>query len=396
MFKDKKVTIAITGGIAAYKACEIVSWLRQENAQVQVAMTTCAENFITPMTLKTLSNNVVARSNMNEVDGWSPNHINISECDLFVVVPATANIIAKAANGISDDLISSAIVATKSKVIFAPAMHHDMYSHFATKNNIEKLKSYGYEFIEPGEGFLACGAVGKGRLADISNIKQTIKDCLLKRNDFSGKRILVTAGPTREKIDPVRYISNFSSGKMGYALAEEAKERSAEVILVSGPTSLPNPQGLSVIKVESTSEMYEEVLKHYDDIDIVIKAAAVADYKASEVSYNKIKKLDNLKIDLVKNIDILALLGERKNKQILIGFAAETENIYQYAKNKIKEKNLDMIILNDISKEGAGFDVDTNIISIINASGQIIDYPLISKKQAATEILNNIKKLPGF
>ncbi|MCL2817512.1 MAG: bifunctional phosphopantothenoylcysteine decarboxylase/phosphopantothenate--cysteine ligase CoaBC [Clostridiales bacterium] len=396
MFAGKKITVGITGGIAAYKAAEIVSWLVKNRADTQVAMTSSACRFITPLTMKTLSGKPVAVDIFSEDGGWNVPHIDIAMTDLFLILPATANIIAKAAAGLADDLLSAALLATKAPVLMAPAMHVNMYANAATQANIELLRKRGFRFIEPGEGRLACGSYGKGRLADLEVIKGAIERVLAENDSWNGVRVLVTAGPTREKLDPVRYISNRSSGKMGYALAEAARARGASVTLVSGPVALPAPQGVDLISVENAEEMYQAVWRAYEQTDVVVAAAAVADFRPQEQAARKIKKSAAPEsIRLTANSDILASLGREKGGRILVGFAAETENLLQSAKGKLAEKNLDLIVANDVSAPGAGFDCDTNIVTLIDAAATK-EYPKMSKKELAGEILDHLSRMDRF
>ena len=389
MFNGKKITVGVTGGIAAYKAAEIVSWLIGNQCEVQVVMTEAACRFIAPLTFSALSGQSVLTDIFSE-DGIP--HIDAARTDLFIVVPATANVIAKAANGIADDLLSSALLATKAPVIIAPAMHVDMYANAATKENIARLEKRGFFFIEPGEGRLACGTYGKGRLADTEIIKHHIMRTLLWDNILQGKKILITAGPTYEAIDPVRFIGNRSSGKMGYALAEAAGRAGAEVVLVSGPTVLSSPYGVKRIMVESAAEMYEAVWQYYDDAEIVIAAAAVADFVPTHRAERKLKKdmLPNAPevLELAYTKDILSSLGEKKGSRILVGFAAETDNVLEYAKKKLREKHLDIIAANDVSRAGQGFDSDNNAVTLIDSQGKVTEYPLMSKKDMARIIID--------
>lgn len=396
MFANKKITVGITGGIAAYKAADIVSWLKQNQAQVQVIMTENACHFINPLTLKTLSGKMVAVDMMSEDPVWNVPHIDCAQSDLFIVLPATANILAKLACGLADDLLSASLLATKAPILLAPAMHCDMYANPATVSNMTVLQERGYLFVAPGFGHLACGAQGQGRLADMAVIKEKITCLLLPKQDLLGMKVLVTAGPTREMIDPVRYISNCSSGKMGYALALAAKKRGAEVVLISGPVNLEPPSGVEVVHVESAEQMYDAVWHYYPQCDIVVKSAAVADYRPSAMAEQKLKKSTAATMELIANKDILASLGADRGRRILVGFAAETENLSQYAALKLKEKNLDLIIANDVTAKGAGFDVDTNIITAIDAAGQIENWPQMSKKEAADTIFDSVTRLPRF
>ena len=392
MLKGKKITAGITGGIAAYKAAELVSWMHQQGADVSVAMTKDATAFITPLTFKTLSGRPVAVDIMDTASDWHVPHIDLAQCDLFLLAPATGNILAKAAYGIADDLISASLLATQAPVLCAPAMHTNMYNHPATQKNIQILSDRGWSFVEPGWGRLACGAMGQGRLADVEEIKARI--CAqLCNGPLEGKRALVTAGPTYEYIDPVRFIGNRSSGKMGFAIAEALQQAGAAVTLVAGPTALPDPAGMQTVRVVSAQEMYDAVRKEYPTVDLVVMAAAVADYRPDHMEPQKIKKGEEQNLHLVRTTDILASIGQEKQNQFLVGFAAETNNLLSYAQTKLREKHLDMIVANDVSQPGAGFDVDTNIITLLYAEhGQVRQeaFPLQTKKLAAQQIVVRI------
>lgn len=390
--KEKTVVLGVTGGIAAYKALDIVSKLKKKNINVHVIMTDSATKFVTPLSFQSLSQNYVVVDMFAEPKHWEIQHISLAErADLFVIAPASANIIGKIANGIADDMLSTTVMATKAPVLIAPAMNTNMYENPIVQRNMKFLKDLGYKFIEPDEGRLACGSVGKGKLADTDKIVDMIEMLLYSNKDFAGKKILVTAGPTREDIDPVRYITNRSSGKMGYAIAKAARNRGADVILVSGPTKLPKPEGVKFIGINSATEMYNEVLKHFDEVDIVIKSAAVADYRPLEKSDKKIKKSDNdMSIPLTRNKDILFELGKIKKNQLLVGFAAETDDLVCNAKNKVCKKNLDFIVANDVTMEKSGFDVDTNTVKIIDKDGTIIQLPNMTKEEVAHNILDHI------
>ncbi len=398
MFAGKKVVVGITGGIAAYKAADIVSWLKQKQADVQVIMTAAACEFITSLTLQTLSGNPVAVDILAAEQPWPVIHISTVEgADLFVVVPATANYLAKLAYGLADDVLSAASLAVTCPIVVAPAMNVNMYQNLATQKNLVCLKERGIDIIEPGIGRLACGTEGKGRLADIEDIKGKITTYLLPDQTWLGKKVLITAGPTREAIDPVRFISNRSSGRMGYALAAAAQKRGAKVTLVSGPVALNASAGVDLLKVESAAEMQKAVLAVFDEMDIVIKTAAVSDFKAAEPKQKKIKKNNvELTLNLTANPDILKDLGAKKKNQLLIGFAAETNDVINYAKGKLQEKNLDMIIVNDVTLTGAGFDVDTNIVTLLDKYGHEESLPQLAKTKLAEIILDAIGKLPGF
>lgn len=394
---DKKtVVLGVTGGIAAYKACEITSRLIKLGIEVNVIMTKSAQAFIKPLVFQSLTNRPVVTDMFEDPISWEIEHISLAQkADLFLIVPATANIIGKVASGIADDMLSTTIMATKAPVVFAPAMNTVMYQSKIVQKNILDLSDLGYLFISPEEGRLACGDVGIGKLADVDTIVEEITNILNdKPKDYKDKKLMITAGPTRESLDPVRYISNHSSGKMGYSIAKAAIERGAQVTLISGPTHLAPPKGCNIISVTTTEEMYKEVIKHYVHSDIVIKAAAPCDYSPNKFLPKKIKKTsESLSLNLKLNKDILKTLGERKKKQILVGFAAETENEFEYGKNKLKEKNLDMICINNVKKDNVGFGYDTNQITIINKMGEEKTFPLMSKIELANKILDEVIEL---
>lgn len=397
MFNGRKITVGISGGIAAYKAADIVSWLQQNGAMVRVMMTRSACEIITPLTMKTLSGNPVAVDIMDSSPAWHVTHIDLANCDLLLLLPATANIMAKAAHGIADELVSATLLATKAPILCAPAMHTNMYENPATQANMQILRERGWQMIEPDAGHLACGATGKGRLADLDTIKEAIEKFFFQSKVLAGKKVIVSAGPTYEYIDPVRFIGNRSSGKMGFCLAEAAAAAGAEVVLVSGPTALADPAQIKVVHTVSAEQMAAAIHAEYVDADIVIMSAAVADYAPLNMQQSKIKKSrrqdETRHIELKANPDILAGLGADKGQRILVGFAAETDNIEEYAKQKLQEKNLDLIIANDVGEQGAGFDVDTNIISVYGEGIQK-KYPLMSKRQAAGAIIDIIAQLP--
>ncbi|MCX8131012.1 MAG: bifunctional phosphopantothenoylcysteine decarboxylase/phosphopantothenate--cysteine ligase CoaBC [Clostridia bacterium] len=393
MLKGKTVVIGVCGGIAAYKVVEVVSRLRRENAEVHVIMTENAAKFVTPLTFQSLSHNLVITDMFDEPKKWDVEHISLArKADMFVVAPATANIIGKVANGIADDMLTTTIMATRAPVLFVPAMNSAMYENPIVQSNISKLASYGYLFMEPGTGVMAAeGEYGKGRLPEPEAIVAWIEKILNPERDLEGKRILITAGPTREAIDPVRFISNHSSGKMGYAMAEAAVKRGAEVILVSGPVNIKKPDNLKFIDVISAEEMYDAVMKNYEQCQAMIMVAAVADYKCAQISDKKIKKKsDQMTIELKRNHDITKELGKIKGNRILVGTCAETNDLIENAKSKLKSKNLDMIMANDVTLEGAGFGVDTNIVKILLKSGEIKELPLMSKLEVAEEVLDEI------
>ena len=390
---SKTVVLGVSGGIAAYKACDVVSRLRKENIQVNVIMTKHATEFVSALTFQSISQNPVAVEMFEPVTNWDIEHISLAKkADIFLIAPATANVIGKIANGIADDMLSTTVMATKAPVVIAPAMNTNMYENPVTQANIQKLKDLGYIFIEPGYGRLACGDLGPGKLAEPDLIVENIKFLLNKTDELKGKNVLVTAGPTQEAIDPVRYITNKSTGKMGYALAYQAALMGAKVTLVTGPTNLEIPFGISeVIKVKSAQQMYETVTSSFDEMDIVIKSAAVADYKPKNISDSKIKKSDSdLVLELDRNKDILFELGKLKTKQVLVGFAAETDDLIANAQKKLAKKNLDFIVANDLKQEGAGFAGDTNIAKLLFADGNIVELPIMTKNQLSKEIYDKI------
>lgn len=394
MRDEKTVVIGVTGGIAVYKALDVISKLRKANVNVHVIMTKSACEFVTPLSFQSLSQNIVVTDMFAEPKAWEIQHISLAKkADLLAVIPATANIIGKIANGIADDMLSTTIMATNAKVILAPAMNTNMYMNPIVQGNIEKLKSNGYGFISPASGRLACGDIGDGKLADTEEIADRIISELYMPKDLVGKKVLVTAGPTRANIDPVRFITNRSTGKMGYAIAMEARDRGAEVVLISGTTNIRKPEGIKLVTIETNEEMLQEVLKEYESSDIVIKSAAVADYKAKNYSVQKIKKGDgDLSLEFVRDNDILMKLGELKRNQILIGFAAESNDIIENAQKKLKKKNLDYIVANDITAPDSGFGKDVNKVTIINSQGEKRTLDAMSKRAVGCELFNTILK----
>ena len=385
----KHVTIGVTGSIAAYKSCELVRNLVKEEISVQVIMTKNAANFITPLTLQTLSGKKVASGAFDMEWESEIGHIYLADnTDLIVVAPASASFIGKLAGGIADSLLSTVIIASKAPVLICPAMNVNMYNNPLVQENIKKLKKSGIFVMEPYEGDLACGWEGKGRLADTSDISNEVYR-LLHPHDMKGKNVLVTAGATREFIDPVRFISNPSSGKMGHSIARAAWLRGADVTLISAHTDTPTPYGVKTIKVESSGDMYKKVMSNLKDKDIVIKAAAVSDYKAKSKTSKKLKKSsDNISLELSRTKDILKEIGQHKNGAFIVGFAVETDNLIENSKKKLKSKKADLIVANDISLEGAGFGVDTNIVNIISSEGKTIELPLMSKADLGHKILD--------
>lgn len=391
MLTGKNIVLGVTGGIAVYKAVDLVSRLRKLNANVYVVMTEHAKAFVTPLTFQSMSQNYVVHDMFEEPKTWDVEHIALAKrADLFVVAPATANVIGKVCHGIADDFLTTTIMATPAKVVFAPAMNTNMYLNPITQSNIETLKSLNYDFIEPGSGRLACGDIGAGKMAEPEDIVKYIVEFFTpKVLPMAGVKVLVSAGPTIEKIDPIRFITNRSTGKMGYAIAQKALELGAEVTLVSGPTQLDPPKGVNFIAIETAVEMYEAIMSVVEQQDIIIKTAAVADYRPKEVATEKIKKSDGeLSMSFTRNPDILKSIGEKKTHQVLVGFAAETMNVLAYAKRKIEQKNLDFIVANDVSQSGAGFAADTNIVTIIDKEGNAVDYDQRSKEAVAEIVLD--------
>jgi phosphopantothenoylcysteine decarboxylase / phosphopantothenate---cysteine ligase len=391
MLKNKKIVLGVTGGIAAYKAAELVRELVRAGAQVYVIMTRSAQAFITPLTFQTLSGNPVATELFNLIEESEIGHISLADrADILVIAPATANVIGKIAGGISDDLLSTVVMATQAPVLIAPAMNVHMWENRIVQENIQKLRQGGYHFIDPEAGELACGYEGKGRLAKAPAIIEEIR-AILSPKDFSGETVLITAGPTEEGIDPVRFISNHSSGKMGYALARTAGRRGAEVILISGPASLPPPAKGELIKVRSAMQMRDAVMQHLERSSVLLMAAAVSDYRPKKVSSQKIKKASTAPaLELERNPDILLEAGKVKGHRIFVGFAAETQNLLKNAGEKLDRKNLDLIVANDVSLPGAGFRVDTNIVKILDRSGKIEELPMMSKEELADHILKRV------
>ncbi|HAT4365752.1 TPA: bifunctional phosphopantothenoylcysteine decarboxylase/phosphopantothenate--cysteine ligase CoaBC [Clostridium perfringens] len=392
--KDKKcVVVGVSGGVAVYKALDVISRLRKKDVEVHVIMTKSATEFVTPLSFQSLSQNMVITDMFAEPKVWEIQHISLAKkADLMLIVPATANIIGKVANGIADDMLSTTIMATKAPVVFCPAMNTNMYENPIVQRNISLLKELGYEFIEPASGRLACGDEGKGKLQDTEIIAEETLRRLHSTKDLLGKKVVVTAGPTIVPIDPVRILTNRSSGKMGYSIAEEARDRGAEVVLISGPTSLRKPNGIKVIDIKTNEDMFNAIKNEFKDADIVIKSAAVADYKAKNYSNEKIKKTgDDLNLIFERDRDILKTLGDMKENQILVGFAAESSNLKENAKGKLDRKNLDYIVANDISKSETGFASDENKVTIISKSGEEVSLEKMSKREVAKNIFDIIK-----
>ena len=391
MLKDKTILLGVTGGIAAYKSAMLASRLVKTGACVHVIMTQNATNFINPITFETLTRNKCIVDTFDRNFEFKVEHVALAQkADVIMVAPATANVIAKLAHGLADDMLTTTILASKAPKIIAPAMNTGMYENPVTQDNLKLLEKYGMEVITPANGWLACGDVGAGKMPEPEDLFEYILKCIACKKDLRGKKVLVTAGPTQEAIDPVRYITNHSTGKMGYAIAENAMLRGADVTLVTGPCAVEPPMFVKVKPVISAQDMYEAVTEEYDQTDIVIMTAAVADYRPAQVSTEKVKKQDSdLSIPLVRTKDILATLGASKTHQFLCGFSMETQNMLENSRAKIAKKNLDMIVANNLKVAGAGFGTDTNVITLI-AKDFEKELPLMSKKEAAGCILNAI------
>ncbi|WP_321531154.1 bifunctional phosphopantothenoylcysteine decarboxylase/phosphopantothenate--cysteine ligase CoaBC [uncultured Desulfuromonas sp.] len=394
MFKNKKVVLGICGGIAVYKAVELLRLLVKAGADVSVIMTRSAQEFVTPLTFQTLSGNPVHTELFNLYQEKEIGHISLADrADLFLVAPATANVVGKVAAGIADDLLTTTLMATRAPVLFAPAMNVHMYENPIYQRNESCLRELGYHFIDPAVGALACGYEGQGKLPEPEAIFSAAQ-AVLAPQDLAGQHLLVTAGPTREELDPVRYLSNYSSGKMGYAIARAARMRGADVVLVSGPTFLTPPQGVTLIPVVSAEQMRKTVLDALPKATAVVKSAAVADYRPASLSKQKLKKTDDdMTLVLEKNPDILAEIGAGKEGRVLVGFAAETQDLLKHAADKLKRKNLDLIVANDVTQAGAGFDVDTNIVKLLHADGHVEALPQLSKDEVAHQLLDRVVEL---
>ena len=396
VFAGKKIIIGVSGSIAAFKVAGWVSDLAKEEASVTVVMTTSAAEFVTPLTFAALSGNDVHIGMFDRFKEDSMAHISLGrDADLILIAPATANIIAKLAYGIADDLLTTTVLATRAKVLVCPAMNSRMYSHPATQKNLETLKQFGYSVIDPACGKMACKEEGEGRLPDWDGVKEQLAQCLSPQ-DFHGVKVMVTAGPTREPLDPARFLSNRSSGKMGYALARAACRRGAQVLLISGPSALTYPPGVTLLKIQTAREMYDAVLAHASNSSVIIKAAAVADYRPETVHEHKVKKEKiETALTLKRNRDILLELGKRKKAgQILVGFAAESTNLMEEGRRKLLSKNLDLIAVNDISSDSTGFEVESNQILVISASGSEM-LPHTSKLHSADLLLDRVLLLLG-
>lgn len=397
MLTGKKILVGVTGGIAAYKVSEVISRLRKLGAEVHVAMTKSATEFITPLTLRSLSANPVHVDMFDDPKLWNIEHIALAEhVDAVVVAPATANILTKMAMGLADDFLSTVLLATRAKIFVAPAMNHGMYHHPAIQDNLAQLRKRGIHIIGPNTGFQACGTDGDGRMSEPKEIMEVLTGFFYSSARLKGKKVLVTAGGTQEPLDPVRYLGNRSSGRMGYAVAQALQEAGAETILISAPTDLATPAGVAKISVNTALEMYDAVIKRFSEVDVVVKAAAVADYRPAAQAEQKIKKDGGgLTIELVPNPDILSELGRLKTSQILIGFAAETENLLENAQHKMLRKKVDLLVANDVTKPGAGFGSPTNIVSFLFPDGRRINFPKMKKSEVAQHLVTEIASLLG-
>ena len=392
----KEIVLGVTGGIAAYKSAEIVSRLRHSGANVHVIMTRNATEFIAPLTFQTLSANQVVTDTFEAPEYWNVEHVALAKlADIFVVAPATANILAKMASGIADDMLSTTLLATKAQILVAPAMNTGMWTAPATQNNVKVLKERGVRMIGPESGMLACGDEGAGRMSEPETIVGEICRILSRKQDYAGKKVLITAGATRERLDPVRFITNDSSGKMGFAIAEAARDRGAEVTVIRGSVTAEIPAGIRMIQIESARELYDAMMQKVPEQDVIIQAAAVSDYRPAEQKDRKIKKESgsDLTLILTENPDIAKAVGEQKKPgQTLVGFAAETDNLLKNAKSKLGKKKLDLIVANDVTKPGAGFNVDTNIAVLITSDGST-EEPLQTKRQLAERILDKVLEI---
>ena len=398
-----RITLGVTGGVAAYKSAELVRRLQQEGHSVQVVMTRAACEFVTPLTFAALSGQKVitdlfAKSSTGEANLESAiEHIAVAQrTDLLIVAPATADILAKFARGVADDFLSTLYLASTAPVIVAPAMNVNMWQHAATQENVAALKARGVHVVEPNAGYLACGMTGPGRLAELDEILKAVQGISQSKRDLAGETLLVTAGPTCEDIDPVRYVTNRSSGKMGYAVAEAGARRGAKVTLITGPTALATPEGVERVDVRTAEEMLATARKHFPDCSLAIFAAAVADYRPAEPASSKIKRSkEALTIRLEPNTDILATLAKEKGERIVVGFAAETDHVAENARKKLAQKNADLMVANDVTAQGAGFDHDTNIVTLFSRDGRDLPLPRMSKADVAERILNEALRLRG-
>ena len=396
-----QITLGVTGGVAAYKAAELVRRLQQEGFTVEVVMTRAACEFVRPLTFAALSGKKVITDLFIESGGEANlesaiEHIAVAQrTDLLLVAPATADILAKFSRGISDDFLSTLYLATSAPVVVAPAMNVNMWNHPATQENLDRLRGHGVHVVDPDEGYLACGMTGAGRLAGQEAIVATVREVLRIRRDFEGQTVLLTAGPTQEAIDPVRYLTNRSSGRMGYAVAEAAAQRGARVILISGPTSLDTPANVSRVDVRTAAEMLGAVEQNFSEATIAIFAAAVADYRPADAALSKIKRSSEqaLTLQLVPNTDILAAMSREKGNRLVVGFAAETDRVAENARKKLKDKDADLIVANDVTAEGAGFDVDTNVVTLLSRDGRDLPLPRLTKREVAHRILDEVVRL---
>lgn len=395
MLQGKRVVLGVSGGIAAFKSAAFASKLVQAGAEVKVVMTEGAKKFVTPLTFQALTRHPVYDDTFSEPDPSEIAHIQLADwADVIIIAPATANLIGKLANGVADDMLSTMLLATKAPIYLAPAMNVNMYEHPAVQRNMQQLAKDGYRLLEPGAGYLACGWIGKGRMPEPEDLLKTIEVHFTPpSSSLAGKKIVITAGPTQETIDPIRFFTNRSSGKMGYALAKAARDFGGNVTLISGPTSLEKPDGVSVVNVKSAQDMYEAVLAEFSDADVVIKTAAVADYRPRVVHEQKVKKKDgDWVIELERTVDILKTLGEKKESQFLVGFAAESQEVETYAQRKLKEKNADMIVANNVTEEGAGFQTDTNRVTVYFKQGDVKPLPLMTKDEVAHRLIMMISE----
>ncbi|UCZ51787.1 bifunctional phosphopantothenoylcysteine decarboxylase/phosphopantothenate--cysteine ligase CoaBC [Bacillus shivajii] len=397
----KRILLCVTGGIAVFKAAALTSKLIQHQYEVKVLMTSSAQEFVTPLTFQALSRDRVYTDTFEEKDPTKIAHIDIADwADLVLIAPATANVIGKLANGIADDMVSTTLLATTAPIMIAPAMNVNMYANPAVQKNMVTLKEYGYTFIEPNEGYLACGYEGKGRMSEPEDLLELVEHHFTKIANVKwyGKKVLVTAGATREKIDPVRFFTNRSTGKMGYAIAKEAAKRGADVTLISGVSAVEEPHGVNVVRVDSAQQMYHAVLKEFPHQDLVIKSAAVADYRPKNTYDQKMKKQEgNWSVEMERTKDILKELGEKRTHQTLVGFAAESENLEEFAKKKLEKKRVDMIAANSISTPGSGFAGDTNEIILFKREGEPVRVPMEKKSEIAKVLLDETMNImEGF
>ncbi len=392
MLKNKTVVLGVTGSIAAYKIANLASALKKKHADVHVIMTKNATNFINPITFETLTGNKCLVDTFDRNFEFNVEHVSLAnKADIFMVAPASANVIGKIAGGIADDMLTTTIMAAKCPKIIAPAMNTNMFENPIVQDNLKKLEQYGYQVIAPAEGYLACGDTGKGKMPEPEDLMEHILKEIAFEKDLEGKKILVTAGPTMERLDPVRFISNHSTGKMGYAIAKNAMQRGAQVTLVTGKTHIPKPPFVNVVEVESAQEMYEGVCNNFSDADVLIMSAAVADYKPAVQSDEKMKKKDGeLSLKLERTTDILGVLSEKKTSQFICGFSMETQNMIENSKAKLEKKKLDMICANNLKVDGAGFGVDTNVVTVITKN-YMQELPLESKDEVAADLLNLIR-----